>query len=273
MWLVGLQNVFSHQLPRMPKEYITRLVFDPWVFLTVLHHHSSTWRYNEWVSRFFFPLKKTQDPVIDQGWESYRRNLLQDVSITRVYRDCLLCRHIKRTGQGERDPAFIYVQLYLCSQSLTFSCVSAGLWNPSDEPPEGIPHKAWNTQLSYLCWWICNRLLQKTGNGICRLKYIHALLLHKINRAFSSYFSGFLKGHQSSQSKVRGLHQRLWRSHAHGLWAQPQHPLHRVLCYHQEAEGGAGEIWSLSSFRLPPSLCLSNSSIFIQPHFRSSRSW
>ncbi len=27
-WLVGLQNVFSHQLPRMPKEYITRLVFD-----------------------------------------------------------------------------------------------------------------------------------------------------------------------------------------------------------------------------------------------------
>ncbi|XP_036411161.1 histone acetyltransferase KAT2B [Megalops cyprinoides] len=29
MWLVGLQNVFSHQLPRMPKQYITRLVFDP----------------------------------------------------------------------------------------------------------------------------------------------------------------------------------------------------------------------------------------------------
>uniref|UniRef100_A0A4W5JT82 K(lysine) acetyltransferase 2B n=1 Tax=Hucho hucho TaxID=62062 RepID=A0A4W5JT82_9TELE len=31
MWLVGLQNVFSHQLPRMPKEYITRLVFDPYM--------------------------------------------------------------------------------------------------------------------------------------------------------------------------------------------------------------------------------------------------
>ena len=29
MWLIDLQNVFSHQLPRMPKEYITRLVFDP----------------------------------------------------------------------------------------------------------------------------------------------------------------------------------------------------------------------------------------------------
>ena len=28
-WLIQLQTVFSHQLPRMPKEYITRLVFDP----------------------------------------------------------------------------------------------------------------------------------------------------------------------------------------------------------------------------------------------------
>ena len=26
LWLIALQNVFSHQLPRMPKEYITRLV-------------------------------------------------------------------------------------------------------------------------------------------------------------------------------------------------------------------------------------------------------
>ena len=24
LWLIALQNVFSHQLPRMPKEYITR---------------------------------------------------------------------------------------------------------------------------------------------------------------------------------------------------------------------------------------------------------
>ena len=27
LWLIALQNVFSHQLPRMPKEYITRLVW------------------------------------------------------------------------------------------------------------------------------------------------------------------------------------------------------------------------------------------------------
>ncbi len=29
IWLLGVKNVFSHQLPRMPREYITRLVFDP----------------------------------------------------------------------------------------------------------------------------------------------------------------------------------------------------------------------------------------------------
>lgn len=29
LWLIEVQNLFSHQLPRMPKEYITRLVFDP----------------------------------------------------------------------------------------------------------------------------------------------------------------------------------------------------------------------------------------------------
>lgn len=43
MWLVGLQNVFSHQLPRMPKEYITRLVFDPWVSLERLTPGPSNW--------------------------------------------------------------------------------------------------------------------------------------------------------------------------------------------------------------------------------------
>lgn len=29
LWLLGLQSVFSHQLPDMPKEYISQLVFDP----------------------------------------------------------------------------------------------------------------------------------------------------------------------------------------------------------------------------------------------------
>ncbi|XP_017778856.1 PREDICTED: histone acetyltransferase KAT2A isoform X2 [Nicrophorus vespilloides] len=29
LWLIGLQNVVSHQLPNMPKEYITQFLFDP----------------------------------------------------------------------------------------------------------------------------------------------------------------------------------------------------------------------------------------------------
>lgn len=29
IWLLMMKNVFSHQLPRMPREYISRLVFDP----------------------------------------------------------------------------------------------------------------------------------------------------------------------------------------------------------------------------------------------------
>lgn len=29
MWLIGLQDVFSYHLPRMPRTYITQLLFDP----------------------------------------------------------------------------------------------------------------------------------------------------------------------------------------------------------------------------------------------------
>lgn len=29
LWLLGLQSVFAHQLPDMPRDYITQLVFDP----------------------------------------------------------------------------------------------------------------------------------------------------------------------------------------------------------------------------------------------------
>lgn len=33
--LIGLHNVFSHQLPKMPKEYISQLVFDPLVYYII----------------------------------------------------------------------------------------------------------------------------------------------------------------------------------------------------------------------------------------------
>lgn len=29
LWLIGVHNVFSHQLTRMPREYLSQLVFDP----------------------------------------------------------------------------------------------------------------------------------------------------------------------------------------------------------------------------------------------------
>lgn len=29
LWLLGLHSVFDHQLPEMPREYISQLVFDP----------------------------------------------------------------------------------------------------------------------------------------------------------------------------------------------------------------------------------------------------
>lgn len=29
LWLIGLQNVVSQQLPRMPKAYVTQFIFDP----------------------------------------------------------------------------------------------------------------------------------------------------------------------------------------------------------------------------------------------------
>lgn len=28
-WLIGLQTIFSYNLPRMPKPYLTQLLFDP----------------------------------------------------------------------------------------------------------------------------------------------------------------------------------------------------------------------------------------------------
>ncbi|KAK7005041.1 histone acetyltransferase KAT2B [Biomphalaria glabrata] len=40
IWLIEVQNLFSHQLPRMPKEYITRLVFDPKHKCLVLVKHN-----------------------------------------------------------------------------------------------------------------------------------------------------------------------------------------------------------------------------------------
>lgn len=36
IWLVELQNLFARQLPEMPKSYITRFVFDPYVYVFII---------------------------------------------------------------------------------------------------------------------------------------------------------------------------------------------------------------------------------------------
>lgn len=35
LWLLGLHSVFAYQLPKMPREYISQLVFDPLVFSSI----------------------------------------------------------------------------------------------------------------------------------------------------------------------------------------------------------------------------------------------
>ena len=66
LWLIGLQNVFSHQLPRMPKDYITRLVFDPWVQSFCC---SDILLFTIWYRLHVFPPTKTQGTE-GQGEES-----------------------------------------------------------------------------------------------------------------------------------------------------------------------------------------------------------
>ena len=61
MWLVGLQNVFSHQLPHAQRV-----------------HHAARLR------------PETQNPCFNQRWPCHWRYLLPDVSVPRLHRDCFL---------------------------------------------------------------------------------------------------------------------------------------------------------------------------------------
>lgn len=54
--------------------------------------------------------------------------------------------------------------------------------------------------------------------------------------------------HPTSTLSVPGLHQRLWGSHTHGLWTQPQHCLHRVHSCHKETERGGWPNTLLSTY-------------------------
>lgn len=101
LWLVGLQNVFSHQLPRMPKEYIARLVFDPCVPRPgKVVEPGSPWGLDprptlpQAVTRLSFS-QEAQDPGLDQGWAGHWWHLLPHVPHPGLHGDCLLCRHLQ----------------------------------------------------------------------------------------------------------------------------------------------------------------------------------
>lgn len=49
----------------------------------------------------------------------------------------------------------------------TFFLIQQGLRHTYDEPLERLSYKTWRLKLSYLCWRICDWLLQKTGTHCC----------------------------------------------------------------------------------------------------------
>lgn len=129
MWLVGLQNVFSHQLPRMPKEYITRLVFDPCV---------AGGCGGAGVGGSPHPrpccLQEAQDPGTDQGRTSDRGHLLPHVPYPRLHGDCLLRCHLQRASEGEsREEA------HMCApQSLAWAGCSLCSWCRAASAPWAV---------------------------------------------------------------------------------------------------------------------------------------
>ena len=53
-----------------------------------------------------------------------------------------------------------------CSVDLwkTSLIISAGLWNTSNEPPQGLSRQTLRSEFSHLCRRVRDRLFQKTGN-------------------------------------------------------------------------------------------------------------
>lgn len=98
-----------------------------------------------------------------------------------------------------------------------------------------VQHLSWSFYLSF------QRMREWENEIVCILRdFILVDVACCVKKHKSPPSSGFFKGHQGSQGQICGLHQGLRGSHTHGLWAQPQHSLHRVFCYYQEAEGGVG---------------------------------
>jgi len=82
--LTGLKNIFQKQLPKMPKEYISRLAYDRnHVAMTVVRHPHSV-----------------LGGFVVSGFSDERDND-KTFSIEELCRDCVLCSCIDRASQGQ----------------------------------------------------------------------------------------------------------------------------------------------------------------------------
>ena len=86
LWLLELKTLFSRQLPQMPVDYITRIVFDPFVCLFVC---SSIFNYYYYA--FFVSVQEAPLPVTDQRDQGYWWNMFQNILTAALCRDSVLC--------------------------------------------------------------------------------------------------------------------------------------------------------------------------------------
>ncbi|KAL5496772.1 hypothetical protein EMCRGX_G013130 [Ephydatia muelleri] len=122
MWMLGLKCVFSYQLPRMPKEYITRLVFDS------KHHSLALTKGNTVVGGICFRMFPTQNfaeivfcAVASneqvKGYGTHMMNNLKDYCIRHhithllTYADAFAIGYFKKQGfcKDIKVPRSVYV--------------------------------------------------------------------------------------------------------------------------------------------------------------------
>ncbi|XP_076270136.1 gcn5 acetyltransferase isoform X2 [Rhynchophorus ferrugineus] len=108
LWLIGLKNVFSHQLPRMPIEYITLLLFDP------KHRTIAIIKNNNPIGgicfRPFFTQGFTEivfcaltSPEQVKGYGTHIMNHLKDYHVTKGIYHCLTYADKNAIGYFERQ--------------------------------------------------------------------------------------------------------------------------------------------------------------------------
>ncbi|KAL1501403.1 hypothetical protein ABEB36_006727 [Hypothenemus hampei] len=116
LWLIGLKNVFSHQLPRMPAEYITLLLFDP------KHRTIALIKNNQPIGGICFRPFFTQGFTeivfcalisLEQikGYGTHMMNHLKDYHVSKGIYHCLTYADIEAIGYFERQGFSDHIKL------------------------------------------------------------------------------------------------------------------------------------------------------------------